>query len=85
MRMIGTIIGYLMWFGAGLLMFFFWITTMGEWLGFFGTILALVISPGLVVFPIVFWIVEKTFPMFYFIVWGIGFIGMFIAMFSSGD
>ncbi|MGI6348271.1 MAG: hypothetical protein ACOXZ1_03725 [Patescibacteria group bacterium] len=52
--------------------------------GFFGTILALVLCPGIVVFSIVFWIIEGVFPSFYFIVWGIGIIGMVIAG-LSGD
>jgi len=59
-------------------MFFYWFSAMTKWLGLIGSILAVVFTPGLVIFPIVFWIVEKVFPTFYFIVWGIGLLGMLI-------
>jgi len=79
MRSIGKIIGYLMWIGAGILMFIFWFMAMSKWLGFLGGILAFVVAPGLVIFPIIFWIVEGVFPAFYFIVWGVGIVGLIIA------
>ena len=85
MSSIGKVIGYLLWIGAGILMFIFWLMAMSSWLGFFGTILAFVLAPGLVIFPIVFWIVEGVFPTFYFIVWGIGIVGLIIAGVSSKD
>jgi hypothetical protein len=85
MKTIGKIIGYLLWIGAGILMFIFWLTAMSKWLGFVGVILAFVLSPGLVIFPIIFWIVEKVFPAFYFIVWGIGIVGLIIFGLSSSD
>lgn len=83
MRTIGKIIGMILWIGAGILMFIFWLMAMSSWLGFFGTILAFVLAPGLVIFPLVFWIVEGVFPTFYFIVWGIGMVGLIIAGVSS--
>ena len=85
MKTIGKIIGYLLWIGAGILMFIFWLTALSKWLGFWGVVIAFVCSPGLVVFPIIFWIVEKVFPTFYFIVWGIGVAGLIITAISSGD
>jgi len=85
MKTIGKIIGYLLWIGAGILMFIFWLAAMSKWLGFIGIILAFVLSPGLVIFPIVFWIVEGVFPAFYFIVWGIGIVGLIIFGLSSSD
>lgn len=83
MRSIGKIIGFLIWIGAGILMFIFWLSAMSNWLGFLGVILSFVLSPGLVIFPIVFWIVEGVFPVFYFIVWGIGIVGLIITGVSS--
>lgn len=85
MKTIGKIIGYLLWIGAGILMFIFWLSAMSKWLGFFGAILAFIFSPGLVIFPIIFWIVEKVFPVFYFIVWGIGIVGLIIVGISSSN
>ena len=83
MRTIGKVIGYLIWIGAGILMFIFWLMAMSNWLGLLGTILAFVLTPGLVIFPIIFWIVEGVFPAFYFIVWGIGIVGLIITGLSS--
>lgn len=83
MRTIGKIIGYLIWFGAGILMFIFWFIAMSKWLGLLGIILAFVLSPGLVIFPIIFWVVEGVFPAFYFIVWGVGMVGIIIIGLSS--
>jgi len=85
MKTIGKVIGYLMWIGAGILMFIFWLMAMSNWLGFLGVILAFVLTPGIVIFPVVFWIVEGVFPAFYFIVWGIGIVGLIIAGISSSD
>jgi len=85
MRSIGKIIGYLMWIGAGILMFIFWFLAMSKWLGLLGGILAFIVAPGLVIFPIIFWIVEGVFPTFYFIVWGVGIVGLIIAALSSSD
>lgn len=85
MSTIGKVIGYILWIGAGILMFIFWLMAMSSWLGLLGTILAFVLAPGLVIFPIVFWIVEGVFPTFYFIVWGIGIVGLVIAGVSSKD
>jgi len=83
MRTIGKVIGYLIWIGAGILMFIFWFMAMSKWLGLLGIILAFILSPGLVIFPIIFWIVEGVFPAFYFIVWGVGIVGLIITGLSS--
>lgn len=81
----GKVIGYLLWIGAGILMFIFWLIAMTSWLGLFGTFLAFFLAPGLVIFPLVFWIVEGVFPTFYFVIWGIGIAGLVIAGVSSKD
>lgn len=85
MRTLGKIIGYILWIGVGIIMFIFWLIALNKWLGLLGIILAFVLTPGVVVFPAVFWIVEKTFPTFYFILWGIGIVGVIIAAISSKD
>ena len=86
MRAIGKVIGTAMYIISGILMFFFWVSTMKMWLGFFGFILAIIFCPGLVIFPIVFWIVEGVFPIMYFLIWGLGMLGMIIAFVSgAGD
>lgn len=85
MRTIGKTIGFTLAIGAGILMFIFWFSAMEKWLGILGIILSFVLSPGLVIFPIIFWLVEHVFPTFYFIVWGIGMLGAIIAGVSSSD
>jgi hypothetical protein len=85
MRAIGKIIGMILYIVSGILMFIFWLVAMSKWLGILGIILAILIAPGLVVFPIVFWIVEGVFPIMYFIMWGIGVVGFIIAGISSRD
>ncbi len=85
MRLIGKIIGGILWFGAGILLFIFWLLTLSRWLGVLGIILAFILSPGLVIFPIIFWIVEDIFPTVYFTLWGISIIGLIIFGISSKD
>lgn len=84
MRSIGKVIGYAMWIISGILMFIFWMGAMMHWLGGLGFILGLLLAPGLVIFPIVFWIVEGVFPTVYFVMWGIGIVGLIITGLSSG-
>jgi hypothetical protein len=83
MRAIGVTIGYIIVIVTGILMFIFWLTAMSKWLGIVGIILAFILAPGLVIFPLIFWIVEGVFPAFYFMMWGIGIVGMLIAGMST--
>ena len=83
MRAIGKAIGMVMYIIIGILMFIFWIIAWKSWLGFFGVILGIILVPGVVIFPIIFWIVEGVFPTTYFIMWGLGILGMIIAARSS--
>ena len=78
MRKIFRVIGMIMFLGSGLFMFVFWFAAMSDWLGCFGSFLAILIAPGLVIFPIIFWIVEGVFPFTYFAIWGLGILGMII-------
>lgn len=79
MRAIGKVIGMVMYIISGLLMFIFWIGAMKMWLGFIGVFLAFILVPGLVIFPIIFWIVEGVFPITYFLIWGLGLLGLVIS------
>lgn len=83
MRAIGKVIGMAMWIISGLLLFVFWIGAMKVWLGVLGIILAFVLTPGVVIFPIVYWFVEGVFPTTYFILWGLSLLGMAIAGISG--
>jgi len=85
MKKIIRVIGKTMWIGAGLFMFLFWFHAMTEWLGCFGSFLAILIAPGLIIFPVIFWIVEGVFPVLYFAIWGLGLIGIIIFSYCSED
>jgi len=75
MKKILRVMGMIMFYGSGLFMFIFWFRAMSEWLGCFGSFLAILVAPGLVIFPIIFWIVEGVFPVMYFAIWGFGVLG----------
>lgn len=85
MTTLGKIIGYTLWIISGIAMFIFWLLAWSKWLGFLGIILAFILSPGFVIFPIIFWVVEGVFPVTYFILWGIGIVGLIITGISSKD
>lgn len=79
LRTLGVTVGYLLAFGVGILMLYLWFVSLGAWLGFWGIILAFILLPGFVVFPVVFWLVEGAFPTGWFVLWGIGWFGMTLA------
>ena len=81
LQTVGTVI-YII---AGVLLFVFYLISLQSWLGFLGLIIAIVVAPGLVVFPILFWIVEGVFPVMYFLIWGGGLLGLAIAGVASRD
>ncbi len=85
MKKILRVVGMITWCGAGLFMFLFWLGAMSDWLGCFGVFLAIVLCPGVIIFPIIYWIVEGIFPTTYFAIWGLGIVGMMIYGFASED
>lgn len=85
MRQVFKVFGMILWIASGIFMFIFWFMAMTKWLGFIGSILAIIISPGLVIFPIIFWIVEGIFPTMYFAIWGLGIVGIIITGLCSSD
>jgi hypothetical protein len=85
MKNIFRVVGMIMFYGSGLFMFIFWFHAMTKWLGFLGSLLAVFIAPGLIIFPIIYWIVEKVFPVTYFTIWGLGIVGMIIFGLSSKE
>lgn len=91
-------VGVLVRIGSGILMYILWWIAMDHWLGSLGFFLSVlflpllfifftyhVLFPGLVIFPIIFWIIEGAFPTFYFIVYAVGAVGMIISRIFSGD
>jgi len=83
-RTLGRVIGYIIFYGAGIVLFLFWLMVMVSWFGILGgIILSFVLSPGLIIFPIVFWLVEGVFPVLYFMLWGVSIVGLIIAKTSE--
>jgi hypothetical protein len=62
---------------AQLCAFILWIgyaITWTNWIGFFGFLIGISTAPGLVIFPLLYWIVENEFPTGYAVVWLIGLV-----------
>jgi len=83
MKSIIKTIGYLLWIGSAIFLFIFWLSAMTRWLGSLGTFLAFILSPGIVIFPAIYWIKEGVFPGPYFAVWTIGVVGWIITKILS--
>ena len=54
-------------------------------IGGLGILWGLILTPGFVIFPIIFWIVEGVFPTMYFVVWAVGTIGTFVVVLSGSS
>lgn len=75
--------GTILYIGSGIATFIFWLVALSSWMGGWGIFIAIVVAPGLVIFPIIYWIVEGVFPLLYFIIWGIGILGLVISTASG--
>ncbi len=76
MYILGQIIGgvsvlvlWLIWLGA-------FIDCWGKILGIFA---AIILTPGVVVFPLLYWMIEGVFPTMYFVIWGISLFGLWLS------
>ena len=69
---IGAVIFFVVWVLAGLVEFCYYWQVMTSWLGtILGSLVTLLASPGVFVFPLIYWIVQGAFPTFYFEVLGV--------------
>ena len=50
-------VGGLITLVAGVLQYVFWFVAWADWLGLIGVILGFILTPGVVIFPIIYWIV----------------------------
>jgi hypothetical protein len=75
MRLVVKLIGglfFAIWLLASLVLFFYYWAVLSAWLGgLLGSIVAFVAAPGVFLFPLVYWLVEGTFPTFYFELLGV--------------
>jgi hypothetical protein len=63
---------------SGVITWLFMMAALVQWWGLLGFVAAFVLTPGVVIFPFVYWIVESQFPTVYFLAWGIGIVGFVI-------
>jgi len=63
---------------TGVLQLVFWFLAWANWLGVIGVILGIFLTPGVVIFPIIYWIVEGVFPTVYFALMFAGWFGVWL-------
>jgi hypothetical protein len=63
---------------TGVLQLIFWFLAWANWLGVIGVILGIFLTPGVVIFPIIYWIVEGVFPTVYFAMMFAGWFGVWL-------
>lgn len=63
------------WIITGLILWVFMMSSMFVWWGGAGIVVGLVLAPGVVLFPFLYWFMEGIFPTLYFIIWAIGVAG----------
>lgn len=76
-------IGYTIFALAGIVMFGLEIYWFLIWWDLIGVVVAVFVPPLAALFPFIYWIKVGVFPLFYFIIWAIGILGMIIAVYSS--
>lgn len=79
MKNLLSILGTVVFFGSGLLMWIVYVGSLANWFGFIGFVAGVLTTPGAVVFPLIYWFIEGVFPVGYFLLWGVGLAGMFVA------
>lgn len=54
--------------------FVLWLGYVRTWMDWtsWGLLIGILSTPGVVIFPALYWIVEGNFPLGYFVIWGIG-------------
>lgn len=78
MKKLFSSLGGLLVFASGTLTWLFMMFTFIHWWGGIGILASFILTPGVVIFPIVFWIVEHHFPILYFLTWAVGIFGLIL-------
>ena len=79
-------VGMVCFWGGSLLLFLFWLAAMTHWLGIIvGSILAFILTPGIVIFPLIYWLVEHEVPAVYFEAYGVALAGAVIIGLASWE
>jgi|TARA_Y100000310_G_scaffold339094_1_gene430676 hypothetical protein len=64
---------------SGTILWFFWLGALTDWWGAIGFIAAIILTPGVVFFPLLYWMVEGVFPTMYFVILAISGFGLWIS------
>ena len=68
---------FLVMLGCGAIMTFWYFAALIDWLGVvFGILVGTFIIPGVIAFPLVFWLVEGVLPVQYLWTWLVGMISL---------
>ena len=78
-------IGYILQTVSGLFGVIIWFGIWMDWIPFFGFWLALLFSPGIILFPFVYWLIEGHLPQLYLIMWALGVVGTGIAVIGGAE
>jgi hypothetical protein len=78
MKKLTSSIGGVMILISGLLTWLFMMFALIHWWGLLGFFASFIFTPGVVIFPFAFWIVEHQFPTTYFLAWGLGIFGLIV-------
>ena len=78
MKKLTSSLGGLMVLISGLVVWLFMMFALINWWGLLGFFASFLFTPGVVIFPFVFWLVENQFPTNYFIAWAIGIVGLLV-------
>jgi hypothetical protein len=78
MKKLTSSIGGILILISGAITWIFMMLALIQWWGLLGFIASFIFTPGVVVFPFIYWVVENQFPTTYFIAWGVGVVGLII-------
>ena len=50
---------------SGLLLWAFYMIALVDWMGAIGFLVAVIAAPGIIIFPVIFWVIEGILPVVY--------------------
>ncbi len=51
---------------SSLLLWAFYMIALVDWMGAIGFLVAIIAAPGIVIFPVIYWVIEGIIPVVYF-------------------
>lgn len=74
---LAQVTGAVLWLG--------YVVTWVNWQGFLGLLIGVFTAPGIVIFPLIYWVVEDVFPVNYFALWAASVVLMVLSGLVSKD